>query len=217
MSIENEQILALAGEPVATTYTQKSDWISQGDGTWIAGSIKAAIPLDEDVALYTADQVLAATKSLEEQHTRDVSTLECWNKAITELQAERDELRQQLAEEKSDYLEVEQMLHAEQDISQSIRMELTDMRQQLAEKDSEIGKLRIMLISADKQAFDHWEKATAAQAREQQYREKAAKYDYLLSITEHGCYQLHYWDTDRDSWSSVAVADATSAAPVLTE
>ena len=39
-------IIERIGEPVARTTIEKTEWISQGDGTWI-GRIESHIPLDE--------------------------------------------------------------------------------------------------------------------------------------------------------------------------
>lgn len=36
----------------------------------------------------------------------------------------------------------------------------------------------------------------------------AAKYRRLEQMTERGCYQLMYWDTDRDSWFNVSLIEA---------
>jgi len=65
-----EEILKLAGEPVARTTTSKYEWISQGDGTWYGGIIESQLPLEESTNLYTADQILAVVKPLEDKIER---------------------------------------------------------------------------------------------------------------------------------------------------
>lgn len=38
----------------------------------------------------------------------------------------------------------------------------------------------------------------------------ADKYNKLLHITERGCYQLLYWDTDMDEWQKVSVEEGVN-------
>lgn len=35
----------------------------------------------------------------------------------------------------------------------------------------------------------------------------ARRYEQLVQMTDRGCYQLMYWDTDRDNWYPVTLSD----------
>jgi hypothetical protein len=194
MTTEREQILALAGEPVAKVVIQDGYWSGyhycdreQADLRWMVSCDKQ-LTFKHNTLLYTADQVLAATKPLTEEiailqsnqanvEATHKLTLREVQRETMRLQTEADNLRQQLAEQQKLYLDASSQWNAYED---ELRQQLADMTQ-----DRDVWMLKAKTRPGRVADSVPVEQLAAAQADNERLREVLE--DYVNNSNEHDC------------------------------